>query len=174
MTAMRKLSRFGALVGATVMAATSAAALTFGSPTAMADDSSNGAVKTVPLTSTPRRCDFTSYQFVPSDTMGTGWADISSNGSTVTADIHMNGVRPDIWYGLRVVQMPRPGISCAAGEPGVGAGRLYTDSAGNGSTLLQMPIMSGATGVWVSVEGPLGAAQQLSGDFRTSDYVTSI
>jgi hypothetical protein len=171
---MRKFTRFGALVGATVMAATSSLAMAFGSPDATADDTGPGGTKMVPLVSTARRCDFSSYQFVPSDTSGTGWADISSNGSTVTADVHMNSARPDIWYGVRVVQVPRPGISCAAGEPGVGASRLYTDSGGNGSTVVQVPIMNGAKGVWVSVEGPLGTAQQLSGDFRTSDYIASI
>jgi hypothetical protein len=34
--------------------------------------------------------------------------------------------------------------------------------------------MNGATGAWVSVEGPVGDISQLTGDFRTSDFIAAI
>jgi len=86
----------------------------------------------------------------------------------------MISVIPDIWYGVRLVEVPRPGIGCAAGEPGVGFGQLYTDGAGIGMTTVQAPVMNGATGAWVSVEGPVGDSPTFAGDFRTSDDVVPI
>jgi hypothetical protein len=171
---MRQLIRFVASMAAIVMAATSVT-LGFGTHVAAADDTASATgANVVPLSSILRRCDWTSAPYVPSDNKGSGYAVISRNGDTVTADVHMLAVVPDIWYGVRLVQVPRPGISCAAGDPGVGVGRLYTDGAGNGSVIVSAPVMDGATGAWVSVEGPLGTSIMLSGDFRTSDYVAKI
>ena len=170
---MRQLTRFVASVAAGVMAATSAALLGFGTPVAAADDTTSG-TKTVPLSSVLRRCDWSSAPYVPSDNKGSGYALITRTGNTVTAEVHMLAAIPDIWYGVRLVQVPRPGISCAAGDPGVGVGKLFTDGAGTGSVTVSAPVMDGATGAWVSVEGPLGVANQVTGDFRTSDYVAKI
>jgi hypothetical protein len=111
---------------------------------------------------------------VPSDTKGTGYAIITRTGNTVTAEVHMITVTPDIWYGVRLVVVPRPGISCGAGDPGVGVGRLYTDGVGIGTVTVQAPVIEGATGAWVSVEGPIGTSTQLTGDFRTSDFIARI
>ena len=171
---MRQLTRFVAAASATVMVTTTAA-LGLGTGTAAADGTTtaNGS-RVVPLSSILRRCDWTNAQYVPSDTTGTGYAVISRTGSTVTAEVHMTGVIGDIWYGVRLVEVPRPGIGCGAGAPGVGFGQLYTDDAGNGTVTVQAPVMPGATGAWVSVEGPLGIAKQVTGDFRTSDYVAAI
>lgn len=172
---MRQLTRFVACAAA-MMAGTSVAVLGDGSGTAAADGVSASAdnSQVVPLSSYLRRCDWSQAPYVPSDTKGTGYAIISRTGNTVTAEVHMVTVIPDIWYGVRLVQVPRPGISCGAGEPGVGFGQLYTDDVGTGTATVQAPVMQGATGAWVSVEGPLGIAKQLSGDFRTSDYVAHI
>src|SRR5262249_41617323 len=150
-----------------VMAMTSAVTLTLGSPTAAADGTTaTGEARYVPLSAFLRRCDWSDDTYVPADTEGTGYAMISRTGNTVTAEVHMLAVRSDIWYGVRLVLVPRPGIGCGAGDPGVGVGRLYTDGAGNGTVTVQAPVMSGATGAWVSVEGPLGVQNMLSGDFR--------
>ena len=89
----------------------------------------------VPLSSILRRCDFTNAAYAPSDTKGTGYAIISRSGSTVSAEVHMQGATPDIWYGVRLVQLPRTGIGCGAADPGVAMGRLYTDFAGIGTTI---------------------------------------
>ena len=170
---MRQLTPFVASAAA-LMAATSVTVL--GGGTAVADGTSaatNSVV--VPLNSILRGCDWQSVPYVPSQTTGTGFALVGRAGNTVTAEVHMTGVLPDIWYGVRLVEVPRPGIGCGTGAPGVGFGQLYTDDAGNGSVTVQAPVMQGARGAWVSVEGPLGySAKQLSGDFRTSDFVASI
>lgn len=172
---MRRLTRFVAAAAATVMLTTTTAMLGFGTGTAAADgaNAANGS-KVVPLSSLLRRCDWSNAPYVPSQNRGTGYAILSRTGNTVTAEVHMIGVIPDIWYGVRLVQVPRPGIGCAAGEPGVGFGQLYTDGAGIGTATVQATVMNGATGAWVSVEGPVGDWNQLTGDFRTSDYVASI
>jgi len=170
---MFQLTRFvAAAAAAVVAAATSVAVLGFGTPVAAADETSG--TKVVPLSSVLRRCDFSSAPYVPSANDGSGYALISRNGDTVTAEVHMLGVTPDIWYGVRFVQMPRPAISCGDGDPGVGMARLYTDGAGNGTVTVSAPVMAGATGAWVSVEGPLGVSNQVTADFRTSDYVAQI
>jgi hypothetical protein len=172
---MRQLTPFVASAAA-LMAAASVTVLGGGSGPAAADGTSAaGNSSVVPLSSYLRECDWRSAPYVPSETTGTGFAVVGRAGNTVTADVHMTGVIPDIWYGVRLVEVPRPGIGCGAGAPGVGFGQLYTDDAGNGSVTVQAPVMQGATGAWVSVEGPLGySAKQMTGDFRTSDYVASI
>ncbi len=172
---MRQLTRFAVSAAAMVLAIASIAAVGVGSGTATADGTNTaGSSKFVPLSSFLRRCDFSRVANVPSDTKGTGSATITRSGNTLTAEVHMVTVIPDIWYGVRLVQVPRPGISCAAGDPGVGFAQLYTDSVGNGTVTVQAPIMQGATGAWVSVEGPLGISNQLTGDFRTSDFLAAI
>jgi hypothetical protein len=171
---MGQLTRLVA-AGATVVAIACESALTTGTETALADGTSTAGHSTlIPLSSILRQCDLTTINYVPSDTTGTGYAVISRSGSTVTAEVHMTGVRPDIWYGVRLVQIPRTTVSCNAGDPGVGMGRLYTDFAGNGTATVSAPVMPGATGAWVSVEGPVGGGTMLSGDYRTSDYAATI
>ncbi|MDT5013463.1 MAG: hypothetical protein QOH57_5080 [Mycobacterium sp.] len=166
---MSQLTRFVAASTATGFAIASAVVLT-GTGTAVADGG-----KIVPLSYRLRTCDgVATNPYTPSSGNGTAYAVISRSGSTVTAEVHMANVAPDIWYGVRLVETPRPGISCGAGDAGVGMGRLYTDGAGVGTTTVTAPVMSGANGAWVSVEGPLGNHTQLSGDFRTSDYVVRL
>ena len=165
---MSQLTRFIA-ASATAGFAIASTMLT-GTGTAVADGG-----KFVPLSYRLRTCDgMATNPYTPSSGGGTAYAIISRSGSTVTAEVHMANVGPDIWYGVRLVETPRPGISCGPADPGVGMGRLYTDGAGIGTTTVTAPVMSGATGAWVSVEGPVGNHTQLSGDFRTSDYVASI
>ncbi|HZQ33401.1 MAG TPA: hypothetical protein VFB19_16930 [Mycobacterium sp.] len=160
---MSHLKRFGVVAAAFAM-------LAAGTGTATADNSAQGA-QHVPLSSFLRRCDANATGYMPSATRGTGYADISRTGNTVQADVHMIIAAPDIWYGVRLIQTPRPGISCGAGDPGVTMTRLYTDENGTGSVTLQGPVMPGATGAWVSVEGPLGASDLEAPDIRTSDYI---
>ncbi len=168
---MRQLTRFVGAAAAIVMAATSMPMV--GTSVAAADDTTSGA-KEVPMSSVLRRCDWTSAPYVPSDNKGSAYALISRNEGTVTAEVHMMASTPDIWYGVRFIQIPRPGIRCAGGDPGVAMGRLYTDGGGNGTVTVSAPVMDGATGAWVSVEGPPGVSDMLSADVRTSDYVASI
>ena len=172
---MRRLTRFVAAAAATVMLTTTTAMIGFGTGIAAADgaNAANGST-VMPLSSMLRRCDWSYAQYVPSQNRGTGYAILSRTGNTVTAEVHMISVIPDIWYGVRLVEVPRPGIGCAAGDPGVGFGQLYTDGAGIGTATVQATVMNGATGAWVSVEGPLGDSPTFAGDFRTSDFIAPI
>ena len=172
---MGRFTRLVAATAATVMFTTTAATLGFGAGSAAADGTNTAKGSSfVPLSSTLRRCDWSDAPYVPSQNHGTGYAVLTRTGNTVTAEVHMIGVIPDIWYGVRLVQVPRPGIGCAAGDPGVGFGQLYTDGAGIGTATVQATVMNGATGAWVSVEGPVGDIHQLTGDFRTSDFIAAI
>lgn len=170
---MCQLTRFVAAMAATVMLTTTAAALGFDTGIAAADGTTTGS-RVVPLSAFLRRCDWSNASYVSGSFKGTGYAIMSRTGNTVTAEVHMIDVIGDIWYGVRLVQVPRPGLGCGAGDPGVGFGQLYTDDAGVGTVTVQAPVMNGATGAWVSVEGPVGDSEMLSGDFRTSDYVVPI
>jgi hypothetical protein len=172
---MGRFTRFAAAAAATVMFTTTAATLGFGAGSAAADGTSTAKGSSiVPLSSILRRCDWGDSPYVPSQNRGTGYAILTRTGNTVTAEVHMISVIPDIWYGVRLVQVPRPVLGCGAGDPGVGFGQLYTDDAGIGTVTVQAPVMNGATGAWVSVEGPVGDTHQFAGDFRTSDYIAAI
>jgi hypothetical protein len=173
---MRQLTGFVAAMAAAVMLTTP---FGVGTGTASADgtNTASGSAsgsRVVPLSSFLRRCDWSIEQYVPSVTRGTGYAVMSRTGNTVTAEVHMISVTPDIWYGVRLVQVPRPGLGCGAGDPGVGFGQLFTDDAGIGTVTVTTPVMNGATGAWVSVEGPANDTQTFAGDFRTSDYIAPI
>ena len=142
-----------------------------GPATAVADEADSS--KYVPLNSILRRCDHSDVHYVPSATAGTGYTIITNTGSTVSAEVHVAGFAPDIWYGVRLVQTPRSGIGCGPGDPGVAMGRIYTDFAGVGTTTVQGPVMEGAEGAWVQVEGPVGNSPLFSGDYRSSDYIAT-
>jgi hypothetical protein len=96
----------------------------------------------------------------------------TSSGSLVTT-IDMATALPDTHYDVRVIQVPRSPMGCAAGAPGVIVGGLQTDAAGVGSTTFQGPIQSGATGAWVIVERPSGSSQTPA-EFYSSEFATSI
>jgi hypothetical protein len=55
----------------------------------------------------------------------------------------------------------------------VAVGSLQTDGAGAGSTTVQGPVDSGATGAWVIVERP-AENSQTPAEFYTSGFVASI
>jgi hypothetical protein len=166
---MHQTSRFVAPATAISLTICSAAALASGAGTAAADGA-----RVVPLSGYLKRCDFSNVSGMPPAIRGSGYVVIARIGNTVSAETHLVDVAPDTAYGVRVVELPRPGIGCGAIDPGVVVGTLTTDGAGMGITTVQEDVMPGGTGVWVSVEGPVGDSQRQSGDFRTSDYVVSI
>lgn len=158
---LTRLIASGAAIGLLTAAAASA-------------DPSDASSKLIPLSPLLKRCDFSEIYGLPPATVGSGYTLVSSNGSTVTDEVHLVRVQPDTWYGVRLVEEPRQGDHCGGSDPGVAMGRLYTDGNGDGVATVTAPVMRGATGAWVSVEGPVGNAQQLSGDYRTSDFIAVI
>lgn len=166
---MRQRPGFVSVFTAVSVPICSIAALAFGAGTAVANGSTM-----VPLSANFKRCDFSNTSGIPPATRGTGYVIITRSGNTVSAETHLFGATADISYDVRLVEMPRSGIRCGANDSGVALGPLNTDSAGNGTTTIQADVMPGADGAWVSVEGPLGESNAVSGDFRTSDYVVHI
>src|SRR5579884_2276071 len=99
---------------------------------ASADPSDASSSKLIPLSPLLKRCDFSEVYGLPPATAGTGYTLVSSNGSTVTDEVHLVRVQPDTWYGVRLVEVPRAGDHCGASDPGVAMARLYTDGNGDG------------------------------------------
>ncbi|HYZ66425.1 MAG TPA: hypothetical protein VE666_01235, partial [Mycobacterium sp.] len=62
---------------------------------------------------------------------------------------------------------------CFEGDPGVAVAELFTDGNGTGSTTVQGPLASGATGAWVSVDGPPPPGQVI-GEFYTTELARPV
>jgi hypothetical protein len=154
-----------------------AATLTIVSPAiasaspAQSSESSGPAV--MPLSSKFRACDFTLEKWVNAVGYARGIAHLSTSGSTVTATVDMATAEPNTHYDVRVIQTPRASIGCAPGAPGVLTGSVQTDGGGFGSTTLQGPIESNATGAWVMVTRP-SAFSQTPAEFYSSTFIASI
>jgi hypothetical protein len=55
----------------------------------------------------------------------------------------------------------------------VAVGELFTDGNGTGSTTVQGPLVQGATGSWVSVDGPPKPGRVI-GEFYTSEVLAAM
>jgi hypothetical protein len=165
---MRKLTQAILLAAATLMIVSTAIASA--SP-AQSDESSGPAV--MPLSSKFRACDFTLERWVNAVGYARGIAHLSTSGSTVTTTVDMATAEPNTHYDVRVIQTPRASIGCAPGAPGVITGSIQTDAGGTGSTSLQGPVESNATGAWVMVTRP-SAFSQTPAEFYSSTFIASI
>jgi hypothetical protein len=154
-----------------VAAAASLMAISPGIASASPTDSTGPAV--MPLLSKWRACDFTLEKWVDAVGYGRGIAHLSTTGSNIAATVDMATAEPNTHYDVRIIQTPRPSIGCAPGASGVITGGLQTDAGGAGSTTIQGPIDSGATGAWVIVERP-AEHSQTPAEFYTSGFVASI
>jgi hypothetical protein len=160
---MLKLTRAALVVAA--------ASSMFASPAIASATPTDGAV--MPLLSKWRACDFTLEKWVDAVGDGRGIAHLGTSGSNVVTTVDMATAEPNTRYDVRIIQTPRASIGCAPGAPGVITGSLQTDAIGSGSTTLQGPVASGATGAWVIVERP-AANSQTPAEFYTSGFVASI
>lgn len=137
----------------------------------------DSATTLVPLQNKVRQCDFVPAQFA--DGRGTGWGSATAHigtpdPGTVSAQVYMQTAQPNTAYQVRVIQMPRPASApCGAGTPGTVTGALHTDAAGTATTTVSGPLMSGATGAWVVIEGPPFPGKP-SGEVYTSDFVVNL
>lgn len=142
-------------------------------PRAWAAPPSHGEI-IVPLLSVFRACDFTTEGSPGSRGTARAVARVGSTGSgTITATVDVAPAKPNTFYQVRLIQVPRPSIGCAPGAPGVVTGGLQTDAFGAGSTRLEGPIESGATGAWVIVERR-APFSQTPAEFYTSGFVAAI
>ena len=145
--------------------------LGLGSGSASAESANGGSV---PLGENYRSCDYTKLDYVGASGFGSGTSTISSDGSTVTADVFLMVGRPNTPYQVRLIQGPRPGAQrCNAGDPGVAGAVLNTDGNGVGTVTLHGALQSGATNAWVFIDGPPDVGQ-IRGEFYTSDILTSL
>jgi hypothetical protein len=156
-----------------VVATAPALMLAVGPGTAAAappNGSNPGGATQVPVSRTLRRCDFSNDTHVSPAGTGSGMAFISSTGSTVNADVHLTIARPDTRYIVRLIQVPRPTLTCGVGDPGTAFGAIDTDVAGNGDVSIQDNVIRGATGAWVFIFA--GPPDDM--DFYTSDVMAAI
>jgi hypothetical protein len=131
----------------------------------------------VPLQTQIRHCDF-----VPSEHLigygsgtGSGFVDVGAEDSgTVRAEVHLQTAAPATAYQVRLIQLPRSSYgTCAAGDPGVATGSMYTDAVGSASTTVTGPRMQGATGAYVVIEGP-PAPGKLVPETYSSTFVVGV
>jgi hypothetical protein len=139
---------------------------------AAADASSGGTL--VGLTAKFRACDFTWAVNVATNGTGSGQTIISKAApSKIVAQVQLIGAAPQAHYNVRLIQAPRPGAGCAAGDAGVSAGGIDTDGVGAGTLTLQDTISATTTGVWVFVDRP-SPHSQTPIDFYTSELISPI
>jgi|SRR5262245_43064316 len=159
-----RMSAIALLVGAANVVAINTAAGAAGS---------NGPTL-VPFTSVFRNCNFQGTNYVAASGTGSGDALIGAGSDGVTADVRFQTAEPNTRYTVRLIQVPRaPERTCTVGDPGVAVAELFTDGNGTGSTRVQGPPMPGATGAWVSIDGPPKPGKVI-GEFYTSEFVATL
>ena len=172
---MRQTKRLVATIAGIALAAVPLAVLPANTGPAVAQphaQSSGPAL--VPFTGEFRRCDHSNTTMPPSGN-GTGYAVIGRSGNTVTAEVRLSIARPDTAYTVQLIQMPRTGVGCTPGDPGVAQVSMVADAGGNASTTVTAPVMSGATGAWVQVLGPFGGnTSRITGEVYSSDFIAKI
>lgn len=128
------------------------------------------AMSVMPLSSQWRACDGTDLRWVRAVGFVQGTAHMGVDSGSVVTTIDMATATPNTHYDVRVIQVPRSPMGCAAGAPGVIVGGLQTDATGAGTTTVRGPIESGATGAWVMVERPSDSSQTPA-EFYSTDFV---
>jgi hypothetical protein len=172
---MRQLKRFEASMAASLMAVGSAVMLGGGTASADGNGSASQSGGTMsPLSVVTRRCDHTPTGYTRPAGDGQGFAVIGSNGNNVHADVTLQGGSSDTQYMVRLIQMPRsPAGTCSAGSAGTTVAPMFSDGGGNASLSIDGPMMSGATGAWIYIEGPMGYRTPF-GEYYTTDAVIPI
>jgi hypothetical protein len=146
-----------------------------GAGPAAADGLAASGATFVPLSSIFRNCDFVRPHWVSATGFGSASALIGATGANqVSAQVNLAIAEPNTRYTVRLIQVPRAGYrTCAAGDPGVAFGDLFTDGNGTGSATVEGPRLQDATGAWVSVDGPPKPGKVI-GEFYTSDVIVSL
>ncbi|MBX7455068.1 hypothetical protein GR927_44400 [Mycolicibacterium sp. 3033] len=150
------------------------AALLIAAPLFAGVATAEGTVVSMPFSEKLRRCDFSQVKYVGGSGYGRASAQLRVQGGEVIADVEFFTGRPNTAYDLRLIQLPRSSAaSCAAGAPGVSATTLFTDGVGTGRTTVRAPLMSGATGAWMSLTRP-GTFSQQPDEYYTTDLVADL
>lgn len=152
---------------------TSGATIT-GVGTAVADAPTTSGATLVSLSSLFRNCNHDQTHHVSASGTGSGSALVGAGAGQVSAQVNLQTARPDTRYTVRLIQVPRPADqTCTVGDPGVAVGDLFTDGNGTASTTVQGPRVQGATGAWISVDGPPPPGRVI-GEFYTSEIAAPL
>lgn len=134
-------------------------------PSATADDR-----MTIPMPAVYRLCDFTGKTYISPRGYGQAVAFVGTSQHQVVADVQLFTARADTRYNVRLIQTPRPSLTCAGGDPGVLATTMDTDATGAATLTLKAPMLPGTTGAWVFID--LGSEfSQTPEEFYTSDFM---
>jgi hypothetical protein len=124
-----------------------------------------------PMAGVFRRCDHSADTFYPSRGDGRAIAFIGvGQQNSVTADVQLSTALPNTHYIVRLIQTPRPSLTCFPGDPGVAEAALDTDAVGAATVSVQAPTLPGTTGAWVIVDRP-AEFSQTPAEFYTSDFI---
>lgn len=170
---MRPVSRLSASVAGIAVALAPALVLPTGAaPAAAIPDIKAAGPTVVPFTPILRRCDFSSTPTVTFGA-GSGYSIISTDGSKVMADIYLTNAGVNKPYIVRLVQLPRTGIRCAAGDPGTSVATMVTNAGEVGTFHIEGDLMPGATQAFVQLEGaPAGSVP--SAEVYSSDFAAPV
>lgn len=164
-------------MGRIVRAAVTATALMMATGSALAGAgaaSAENAVVVMPFAEKFRRCDFSQIKYVGGSYYGRASAQLRVEGGDVVADVTFFTGQPNTRYDVRLIQVPRASAAgCGAGAPGVASAALFTDGGGAGTVTVRGPIMSGATGAWLSLTRPASNSQQPE-EFYTTDFIAAL
>jgi hypothetical protein len=151
-----------------------AAASVVGAAPAAADGATMSGTP-VPMSSLFRNCDFVRPHWVSAIGFGSASAVIGTTGANqVSAQVNLAIAEPNTRYTVRLIQVPRAGDrTCTAGDPGVAFADLFTDGNGTGTATVQGPRLQGATGAWVSIDGPPKPGKVI-GEFYTSEFIAPL
>jgi hypothetical protein len=172
---MRTLTQLGTLAAAITLVTSSG--MTLSVDTAAASPTGGGGTR-VGLRGALKNCDFSpvgTSPVVPFLGLGTGSAVISSNGSSVVANVELVDTNePGMHFDVGLIQAPRPSSStCGPGTPGTTWTGLDINDAGVGGASLQAPLQQGTTGAWVFIQRPNPHSQDPA-EFYTSEFVAPV
>jgi hypothetical protein len=128
----------------------------------------------MPLDATMRSCDGTLLStHIQPNQFGRAFAEVTTPGSNVVANVSLATAVPDTQYYVRLIQVPRTTLACGAGDPGVTAGSFVTDGSGAGRVTVKAPIQGNSTGAWVILDRP-SEHSQTPAELYTSTFVASL
>jgi hypothetical protein len=120
---------------------------------------------------TLRRCDYSAREYSDSAGSGRATATVRNGTGQVSADVQLAVATPNAFYEVRLIQVPRAASAgCGPGAPGTAVATLHTDGVGAGALTLSSPLMSGATGSWLSIERGQPNSQ-FPVEFYTTDFI---
>jgi hypothetical protein len=128
----------------------------------------------MPFAQALRRCDFSVFSYTGPAWYGRASGDLRVDGGEVVVDLRFATGVPNTRYDVKLIQSPRPEpLHCNPGDPGVTGAVLFTDNAGAAATTVRAPLMSGATGAWMSITRP-SPYSQFPEEFYSSDMIVAV